>query len=285
MSQLRNMVVAVMSSAMASCASPPTVENSRVHRGDQLVKLKIAPGSERLPDGQVVPKAVFRELAAAEGMDELQLSIKGYSREQVQELKNRAESGEVASMMELAGLYYSRWSMTYPRNGNPQAAVRWLTPAAERGDLRALEQLGSMYLWGIGAQENISEGKRLLDRARAIGSMSAELDLNEFRGLRETPIGPPIRVDDHGTGRSFTLESDRRHVVAQDSEGKVLWRTDPFVEGGLTPYRTVWPVIVHFAPGEDDSSGRSRVITVSFNSSQFGVIDKETGHFEFSEQD
>ena len=88
-----------------------------------------------------------------------------------------------------------------------------------------------------------------------------------------------------GSGVIFYVETDGRHVVAISQEGKILWRTDPFIEGGLTPYRQSRPRIVYIGPGLGADDPNPKQIVVTYSSSQSGVMDVATGHFRFMRQD
>lgn len=82
---------------------------------------------------------------------------------------------------------------------------------------------------------------------------------------------------DAATGTIIYVETDGRHVVAISPEGKILWRKDPFIDGGLEPYRMAHPTINAVRA----SSGK---IGISFTSSQFGEMDIATGAFTFMGQ-
>ena len=104
--------------------------------------------------------------------------------------------------------------------------------------------------------------------------------------------GFPKVLHDAKTKIIFYLESDGRHISAISPEGKLLWSRNPFVDAKLTPYRLKRPIICYFdfvdpawwkihsylGPADD-------FISVNFNSSQFGVIKKETGDFTFLGED
>ncbi len=88
---------------------------------------------------------------------------------------------------------------------------------------------------------------------------------------------------DKESGITFYVESDGRHVAAINAEGKILWHRDPFVEAKLEPYRFERPVIVWIGqPHAWMTEGRKeKFISISFNSSQFGILDLKTGNFTF----
>lgn len=98
---------------------------------------------------------------------------------------------------------------------------------------------------------------------------------------------PPLTYRDPESGILFFVESDRRHVAAINREGRVLWDRDPFVDGHLKPYRVAFPEISYV--GEIPSWAKARrerpSIGIGFNSSQFGLLDIETGGFTFVGQD
>ena len=88
---------------------------------------------------------------------------------------------------------------------------------------------------------------------------------------------------DKESGITFYVESDGRHVAALNAEGKILWHRDPFVEAKLEPYRFERPVIVFIGQPHPTSieDRKGKFIAISFNSSQFGILDVATGNFTF----
>jgi hypothetical protein len=110
----------------------------------------------------------------------------------------------------------------------------------------------------------------------------------------------PYILTDLDAGVTYEVEADGRHVSATDRFGALLWYRDPFADARLEHYRTDKPCIVEFdlhKRGVSDSEdwtfpertlgmhGVNRYISVSFNSSQFGLMDVTTGDFFFSGQD
>jgi hypothetical protein len=96
--------------------------------------------------------------------------------------------------------------------------------------------------------------------------------------------GYPAAIDgliykDAATGTILYVETDGRHVVAISPEGNILWRKDPFIEGGLQPYRMARPTIAFIG------DARGGTVGIRFTSSQFGEIDIATGAFRFLGQD
>jgi hypothetical protein len=107
------------------------------------------------------------------------------------------------------------------------------------------------------------------------------------------PITLPHTYKDVDSGIVFYVESDGRHVTAIAPDSRILWSRDPFADAHLQPYRTHTPLIVYIGKIDvaDESHnwmlrGRTgRYIAISFNSSQFGIIDIKTGDFTFMGQD
>lgn len=97
----------------------------------------------------------------------------------------------------------------------------------------------------------------------------------------------PTTMRDVVSGLVFYVESDRRHITALDRTGVVLWCRDPFTEVIREPYRIDYPVIswIGIARGRSVENRSGRYLAVSFDSTQFGIIDIRTGHFRFLGQD
>ncbi len=102
----------------------------------------------------------------------------------------------------------------------------------------------------------------------------------------------PRTFKDDRTGVLFYVESDGRHVAAINGGGTILWHKDPFVDAGLKPYRTARPVISYIGKPSDKGMETMKArgkkgpfIGLSYNSSQFGLLDVTTGEFTFLGQD
>jgi len=130
------------------------------------------------------------------------------------------------------------------------------------------------------------------------------------------PSKPPFAYLDPGSGVTFQVEGDGRHLSAKDARGNLLWIRNPFVEGNLCPYRSAHPFIswvgpqsgdfgnYHldpWTPPPDDKANAltfkfvnsmidgglkiarpkrgDRFVGLSFNSSQFGYVNIRNGDF------
>jgi len=100
----------------------------------------------------------------------------------------------------------------------------------------------------------------------------------------------PIVFRDSRTSITYYVESDGRHVAAIDAEGKLLWVRNPFEDAGQCPYRSPRPVIIGLKTtdvsrdlvGSDvwqriDTNHKHLIVT--FDSSQFGLLDGATGSY------
>jgi hypothetical protein len=123
----------------------------------------------------------------------------------------------------------------------------------------------------------------------AIGFVSASAQ--DVTVLDEFHVVPKV-LHDAKTKIIFYLESDGRHISAISPEGKLLWSRDPFVDAKLPPYRLKRPLICYFNFVDPvrwktcSHFGRADdFICVTFDSSEFGIIKKETGDFTFFGQD
>ena len=97
----------------------------------------------------------------------------------------------------------------------------------------------------------------------------------------------PQALRDKESGTIFYVESDGRHVVAIDSDGKILWHRDPFAEAKLEQYRIAKPLIstIEYPTERIPPTMKGRFIQITFNSSQVGIMSFESGHFTFLGQD
>ena len=101
----------------------------------------------------------------------------------------------------------------------------------------------------------------------------------------------PLAFKDPRTLISFYVESDGRHLAAIDPNGTLLWVRNPYEDlPGACPYRTPRPVIgrievVEITPiyaSELQRRGANpshQFIAITFDSSQFGVVDETNGDY------
>lgn len=126
----------------------------------------------------------------------------------------------------------------------------------------------------------------------AVASVASDTNkTTTYIGKYDQPFPGPQAYRDADSGIIFYVESDGRHVAALSKEGNVLWHRDPFTDSKLQLYRTKQPRIVWIGQPQKwmveamSSKGAGRFISISYNSSQFGVIDIKTGDFTFMGQD
>jgi hypothetical protein len=110
------------------------------------------------------------------------------------------------------------------------------------------------------------------------------------RGDAKTRIDTPLAYKDAGTGILIYVESDRRHVAAIDSTGKILWhrdivteeaektknprvvKTEPLISGLYVPL--AWHSRAMAA-----NSKLGPLVAIGFYNGSGGVIDQRTGEF------
>jgi hypothetical protein len=83
----------------------------------------------------------------------------------------------------------------------------------------------------------------------------------------------------------FILDSVQVYISAMDSTGKEAWQTDPWKDNNIKVYRVKRPIIIYFDFGKDIRDSTREVIRITYNNSQFGFIDKQTGTFRLLGQD
>ena len=130
------------------------------------------------------------------------------------------------------------------------------------------------------------------ERAEAIRNEQIETkrgddpkDILKMRQLYLRQALYPIRVTDKETGIVYEVQSDRRTITATKHDGTLVWKVSPFVDAKLEPYRFKHPFIVYFGKALNQSNIKEPVLGISFNSSQFGVIELESGKFHFGGND
>ncbi|MBX0292399.1 hypothetical protein K3G63_18270 [Hymenobacter sp. HSC-4F20] len=101
---------------------------------------------------------------------------------------------------------------------------------------------------------------------------------------------------DKKDGTKYILDSTRVYITAIGSNGKVKWKTDPHKQSKTQMYRVVRPIIVSFnferciycnilkkkIEGFDKNE---EVISITYNNTQFGYVNKKNGAFFYLGQD
>jgi hypothetical protein len=95
---------------------------------------------------------------------------------------------------------------------------------------------------------------------------------------------------DARTSITIRVDSDGRHLSATDAQGKFLWARNPWEESHFCPYRTLRPVVFALTNTEMSDQRRATLqlrganvahsfVDLTFDSSQYGVLDESTGDF------
>jgi len=93
-----------------------------------------------------------------------------------------------------------------------------------------------------------------------------------------------IRIDtliDKKSGHKYIIDKQRIYITAIDKNGKLLWKTDPVIDNKLPKYRIARPQIIYFALCSERVKKGNEKIWITYNNTQFGVLDKLTGKFNF----
>ncbi len=136
----------------------------------------------------------------------------------VSDLVGRAEQGEVAAQLELAGIYAKG-------EGVPKdhaAAVKWFTKAAEQGNAEARMILGGIYIAGKGVLKNSTEAAKWFLLAAEQGNAAAQCQIGRMH-----LTGAGVTKDDVEAYKWSNLASAQGDVAAK--------RVRVFLEGRMTP--------------------------------------------------
>lgn len=87
------------------------------------------------------------------------------------------------------------------------------------------------------------------------------------------------------TGTKFFLDENHIFITAVNSVSDTLWRTDPYTDMNLEPYRVKRPIIVKYSFLNNERTDFKEVIGIAYNNTVFGTINNETGEFIFYGQD
>jgi hypothetical protein len=106
-----------------------------------------------------------------------------------------------------------------------------------------------------------------------------------------TKPGKPLILVDSLTNNRFVLDSAHIFITAYDKNGKILWKTDPFIDNSLEEYRTKRPFIVNFQftvnhwCSKGNVEDGTKVIWINYINTQAGYIETKSGKFHFCGQD
>ena len=101
------------------------------------------------------------------------------------------------------------------------------------------------------------------------------------------PYQGPVAYVDKKLQAVFYAETDGRHLSAIAFDGRILWTRSPFVDAKLEPYRMAEPKIIRIgAPLPWMIKGaKGSFVAITFESTQFGLVDVKSGDFTFLGQD
>lgn len=112
-------------------------------------------------------------------------------------------------------------------------------------------------------------------------------DQLEVPGIPKYVWNKPSPYVDQQTGVTYSVGRDGRHVTARASDGRVIWKRNPFKDAKMEAYRVSQPR-VNFI-GEADrpwlTEKMGSYIEIAFDSSQFGIMNAKTGDFRCLGQD
>ena len=107
---------------------------------------------------------------------ETQLNSK--QQEALEEMRQRAESGDLQCMYQLASYYYNGEYVGY----SPEKACYWWTEAANRGHVDSMYNLGLLYGGGVSAfYRNDNLAGYWLDLAAQNGDQEAAKELRKYK--------------------------------------------------------------------------------------------------------
>jgi hypothetical protein len=101
------------------------------------------------------------------------------------------------------------------------------------------------------------------------------------------PYRGPVAYSDKKLQRVFYVESDGQHLSCIGFDGKVMWTRVPFVDARLKPYRMEKPRIVSIGQPLPWMLAKTKgtFVAINFESTQFGIVDADSGTFYFLGQD
>jgi len=149
---------------------------------------------------------------------------------ELQDLRQRAESGETTAQYEL-GRFHDKGTDDFP--ADPREAALWYLTAAEGGDATAQLAIGTLYDMGLGIAPDPQEAERWLTAAAEQGVVEAQKILGVlYLGKASLPYEPErsiqwmTRAAEQGDGEAMFHLSIAYHKgveVAPDPEASERW--------------------------------------------------------------
>jgi hypothetical protein len=123
--------------------------------------------------------------------------------------------------------------------------------------------------------------------AVAILCMTTSAAAEPYIAHATLPYKGPVAYVDKNLQVVFYAETDGRHLSAINLDGRVLWTRSPFVDAQLKPYRVVEPRIVKINPPLPWMivGAKGTFVAITFESTQFGLVDVKSGDFILLGQD
>lgn len=119
--------------------------------------------------------------------------------------------------------------------------------------------------------------------AQTVYRYDAKGNLIDGSHIQLRNLGEVVLKD--SAGITYVLDSVHVSVAAYSIGGKMLWQTDPWKDNTLPEYRTKRPVIVQFRLIKTIPDMPGEFIYIKYNNTQFGVIHKKDGTFDWFGQD
>ena len=135
-----------------------------------------------------------------------------------QRLVKMAESGDVDACLTLAYVYLFGESGV---EKDEQKAFRYYSIAAEKNDVIALNNLGSLYYSGIGTKKNIAEATRLFEKATQLGNYESGVNLAFIYLTQNSTLDASQRST---IVRLFNQAAEADNITAQYMMGMIYYK-------------------------------------------------------------
>lgn len=160
----------------ASSQAQPQIANDNQDKGEKAAEEQISDSNQKSKISEFfsflnIPffrsKDTFQKTELSPNKNEPKESYE-------QRLIKMAESGDVDACLTLAYVYLFGESGV---EKNEEKAFKYYSIAAEKDDVIALNNLGSLYYSGIGTPKNIPEATKLFERATQLGNYESAVNL------------------------------------------------------------------------------------------------------------
>jgi hypothetical protein len=129
------------------------------------------------------------------------------------------------------------------------------------------------------AQQDVDVKRQVDLKSYLIKDKEVIEELDKWNPIKE------YTLTDSELKMNFVLDSLRINISAYDFSNNLVWKTDPWFDNKLIPYKLKRPRLIYYSLKANWRDDDKKFIWISYNSTQFGAIDRRTGKFHYMGKD